>query len=127
MIIYINPPYAEATTATTVTGKGQNKKKVAISNKTYEKYKDVIGKASNELFAQFFIRIYKELSGCILAEFSKLKILQAGNFAVFRDVFLAELKKMFVVPADTFDNVKGQFPIGFMIWNTDKKEILCLR
>ena len=122
LVIYINPPYAEATTATTVTGKGQNKKKVAISNKTYEKYKDVIGKASNELFAQFFIRIYKELSGCILAEFSKLKILQADNFAIFRDVFLAELKKMFVVPADTFDNVKGQFPIGFMIWNTDKKE-----
>lgn len=122
LIIYINPPYAEATTATTVTGKGQNKKKVAISNKTYEKYKDVIGKASNELFAQFFIRIYKELSGCILAEFSKLKILQAGNFAIFREVFQAKLEKMFVVPADTFDNVKGQFPIGFMIWNTDKKE-----
>lgn len=122
LVIYINPPYAEATTAATVTGKGQNKKKVSTSNKTYEKYKDIIGKASNELFAQFFIRIYKELSGCVLAEFSKLKILQAGNFAVFRDVFLAELKKMFVVPADTFDNVKGQFPIGFMIWNTDKKE-----
>ena len=122
LIIYINPPYAEATTATTVTGKGQNKKKVAISNKTYEKYKDVIGKASNELFAQFFIRIYKELSGCILAEFSTLKILQAGNFAIFREVFQARLEKMFVVPADTFDNVKGQFPIGFMIWNTDKKE-----
>lgn len=122
LVIYINPPYAEATTATTVTGKGQNKKKVAISNKTYEKYKDVIGKASNELFAQFFIRIYKELSGCVLAEFSKLKILQAGNFAIFREVFQAKLEKMFVVPADTFDNVKGQFPIGFMIWNTDKKE-----
>ena len=122
LVIYINPPYAEATTATTVTGKGQNKKKVAISNKTYEKYKDIIGKASNELFAQFFIRIYKELSGCILAEFSTLKILQAGNFAIFREVFQARLEKMFVVPADTFDNVKGQFPIGFMIWNTDKKE-----
>lgn len=122
LVIYINPPYAEATTAATVTGKGQNKKKVSTSNKTYEKYKDIIGKASNELFAQFFIRIYKELSGCILAEFSKLKILQAGNFAIFREVFQARLEKMFVVPADTFDNVKGQFPIGFMIWNTDKKE-----
>ena len=118
LVIYINPPYAEAGS-----GQGRNfKDKVATSNKTYEKYKDIIGKASNELFAQFFIRIYKELSGCVLAEFSKLKVLQAGNFAIFRDVFLAELKKMFVVPADTFDNVKGQFPIGFMIWNTDKKE-----
>ena len=25
-------------------------------------------------------------------------------------------------PADTFDNVKGQFPIGFFIWDTNKKE-----
>lgn len=122
LIIYINPPYAEATTATTVTGNGRNKKKVATSNKTYEKYKDVIGKASNEIFAQFFIRIWSEISGCLLAEFSTLKILQASNFAIFRKVFQAKLEKMFVVPADTFDNVKGQFPIGFMIWKTDEKE-----
>ncbi len=122
LVIYINPPYAEATTATTVTGTGKNKEKVATSNKIYERYKSIIGKASNELFAQFFIRIYQELSGCILGEFSKLKILQASNFAEFRNVFQARLEKMFAVPADTFDNVKGQFPIGFMIWNTAEKE-----
>jgi hypothetical protein len=29
---------------------------------------------------------------------------------------------MFVCPANTFDNVKGSFPIGFMIWKTDVKE-----
>jgi hypothetical protein len=27
-----------------------------------------------------------------------------------------------LTPADTFDNVKGQFPIGFFIWNTNKEE-----
>lgn len=120
LVIYINPPYAEA-------GSGQGrsfKDKVATTNKTYEKYKDIIGKASNELFAQFFIRIWAEISGCRLAEFSTLKILQASNFAVFRSVFQAKLEKMFAVPADTFDNVKGQFPIGFMIWNTAKKGII---
>ncbi len=122
LVIYINPPYAEATTATTVTGTGKNKEKVALANKTYEKYKDIIGKASNELFAQFFIRIWKEIPDCWLAEFSTLKILQASNFAVFRSVFQAKLEKMFAVPADTFDNVKGQFPIGFMIWNTAEKK-----
>jgi hypothetical protein len=31
--------------------------------------------------------------------------------------------KKFFAPADTFDNVKGQFPIGFFIWNTNKKEV----
>ena len=118
LVIYINPPYAEA-------GSGQGrsfKDKVATTNKTYEKYKDIIGKASNELFAQFFIRIWAEIPDCVLAEFSKLKILQASNFAIFRSVFQAKLKKMFAVPADTFDNVKGQFPVGFMIWNTGEKE-----
>ena len=125
LVIYINPPYAEATTATTVTGSGENKAKVAISNKTYERYKDLIGNASNELFAQFFIRIYQEIPDCWLGEFSTLKILQSSNFAAFRRVFLADLKKMFVVPANTFDNVKGQFPIGFMIWNcAEKKEFV---
>ena len=34
----------------------------------------------------------------------------------------AKLEKCFVAPADTFDNVKGKFPIGFKIWNTSKKE-----
>jgi hypothetical protein len=29
---------------------------------------------------------------------------------------------MFVCPANTFDNVKGSFPIGFMVWNTNKTE-----
>ncbi len=23
-----------------------------------------------------------------------------------------------MVPADSFDNVKGQFPIGFLVWDT---------
>ena len=121
LVIYINPPYAEATSATTVTKSGANKSKVATANKTYEKYKNLISSASNELFAQFFIRIYKEIPDCWLAEFSKLKILQAGNFSIFRQVFQAKLEKMFAVPANTFDNVKGQFPIGFMIWNCSEK------
>lgn len=124
LVIYINPPYAEASNANMSNSeKSKNKRNVSISNNTYEKYKDVIGKATNELFAQFFIRIYCEIAGCVLAEFSKLKILQATNFATFRSVFNAKLKKMLVVPANTFDNVKGQFPIGFMIWNTGKKEM----
>lgn len=40
-----------------------------------------------------------------------------------KDHFQAKLEKIFLAPADTFDNVKGQFPIGFKIWNTNKKEI----
>lgn len=122
LVIYINPPYAEATSATTVTGTGSNKAGVATENDMYKKYKSLIGKASNELFAQFFIRIYEEIPSATLAEFSKLKILQASNFQDFRNVFQAKLERVFVVPAKTFDNVDGSFPIGFFIWNTSKKE-----
>lgn len=40
------------------------------------------------------------------------------------ETFKAEFKKGFCVPADTFDNVKGQFPIGFLIWDTKIKSNL---
>ncbi len=64
------------------------------------------------------MRIYKELNGVILASFSTLKNLLGSNFKKFREVFKAEFKGGFMVPADTFDNVKGQFPIGFLVWDT---------
>lgn len=111
LVIYINPPYAEAGS-----GMGKTKANVAVTNRTYEKYKDIMGKASNEIYAQFFIRIFEEIPNCILAEFSKMKIIQSPNFTQFRKIFRMELKKSFVVPAKTFDNVKGEFPIGFFIW-----------
>jgi len=48
--------------------------------------------------------------------------LQAPKFIEFRSFFQAKLEKLFLTPADTFDNVKGQFPIGFFIWKTNEKE-----
>ena len=117
LVIYINPPYAEATTARTVTGTGQNKENVSKGNKIHTKYKPIIKQAANEIFALFLIRIYKEIPQCKIAEFSKLKILQSSNFSYFRKEFRAKLDDFFCVPANTFDNVKGKFPIGFKIWN----------
>ncbi|MFP6075129.1 hypothetical protein ACLF9Y_07360 [Helicobacter pylori] len=118
LIIYINPPYAEATSAKTPSGTGKNKDLVARGNLICEKYKDELNKANNELFAQFFMRIYKELNGCIMASFSKLKYLNSSNFKKFREIFKAKFLEGFMVPADSFDNVKGQFPIGFLVWDT---------
>ncbi|EDP6900900.1 hypothetical protein GRX23_01620 [Campylobacter upsaliensis] len=117
LIIFINPPYAEATSGTTPAGTGKNKDGVALGNATYERYKDSMGKASNELFAQFFFRIYKEIPHCHLAAFSKLKYINSSNFVKFRETFQAKFLKGFIAPAYTFDNVKGSFPIGFLIWN----------
>ncbi|WP_187863096.1 hypothetical protein [Helicobacter pylori] len=118
LIIYINPPYAEAGNKAKMSGTGKHKAKVARNNKVYETYKDLLGSGANELFAQFFMRIYKELNGCIMANFSTLKYLNSSNFKKFREIFKAKFLEGFMVPADSFDNVKGQFPIGFLVWDT---------
>jgi hypothetical protein len=118
LVVYINPPYAEAGS-----GVGRNfKENVSLEHRTHERYKNKIGKAINEIFVQFLSRLFEDVEGSIIAEFSTLKILQAPNFKDFRDFFQAKLEHLFIVPANTFDKVKGQFPIGFLIWNTSKKE-----
>lgn len=81
-----------------------------------------MGYAKRELYIQFLTRIYRELPGAVIAVFSKLKNLQTPKFADFRKMFQATPKSMFIVPANTFDNVKGDFPIGFMIWKTSDIE-----
>ncbi|EJM3943266.1 hypothetical protein NOI72_000454 [Campylobacter upsaliensis] len=124
LIIFINPPYAEATSATQVTNTGKNKDGVALGNATYERYKDSMGKASNELFAQFFFRIYKEIPHCHLAAFSTLKYVNSSNFIKFRETFQAKFLKGFIAPAYTFDNVKGNFPIGFLVWDLAQSQII---
>ena len=123
LVIYINPPYAEAGTATQVTGKGENKVGVSNTSLIWQENKKKFGLGIRELYVQFFIRIYQEIPSCRLAEFSTLKILQGAAFSDFRNFFRAKLEKLFLVPARTFDNVSGSFPIGFFIWDTNKHEI----
>lgn len=122
LVVYINPPYAEAGSARSLSKKStQNKAGVSQSGgRTYIKYKDRLGRGINEIFAQFLIRASAEIPGCKIGNFSKLKAVQASNFAKFRATFAARLLKLFIVPANTFDNVKGEFPIGFHVWDTQK-------
>lgn len=118
LVIYINPPYAEHGNRQQVTGTGINKTSVATKTKTYKDYQKEIGTATRELYTQFLVRIFKNIRSCIIANFSTLKGVQAFNFKKFRNVFTPQLKRLFLVPANTFDNVHGEFPIGFFIWNT---------
>lgn len=123
LIIYINPPYAEAASTTTITsGENKNKTDVAVKNKVYRDYKKMIGIAGRELFIQFLTRIYDMIPDCKIAHFSTLKALQAPNFKKFRQFFRAGLRHLFITPANTFDNVSGDFPIGFFIWDTEEKQ-----
>jgi hypothetical protein len=112
LVIYMNPPYAE------IAGK---KTGVNLSE-IHDKYHHQLSGANRELFAQFLIRIYNEIPDCKIGEFSKIKTLSGSHFKEFRETFKAKLLKMFIMPAWTFDNVKGKFPIGFKIWDTGVKE-----
>ncbi len=116
LVIYINPPYVESNGRVST-----NRSKVQVST-THNKYATKLEKVAPELFAQFLARIYFEIPDCIIGQFSTLKVISATNSKVFRSNFLAKLEKLFVIPADSFDNVKGKFPIGFFIWNTQIKE-----
>jgi hypothetical protein len=116
LVIYINPPYAEGDNV-----RGIGRRDVHVS-KVHDKYQTIFGKASAELSTQFFGRIYIEIPNCIIAAFSKMNFQIAPNYEKFRDFFLAKIKKMFIIPAATFDNVNGKFPISFKIWNTNEKE-----
>ena len=119
LIFLINPPYAEVSSSGTKSGKkGVNKSAV------HSRYATILGTAGRELFASFLARIYEEFSSVRLAEFSTLKILQGGAFKKFREVFQAKFLDGFIVPANTFDNVTGQFPIGFKIWDLSIKQKL---
>ena len=122
LVIFINAPYKEATNGRTSAGTGKNNTGATKGSKVWEKYGPQIGAAINELFAQFCFRIMQEIPGCVLAEFSTLKILQAPNFSEFRKKMNSRLISLFVVPGDTFDNVKGSFPIGFHIFKTGEKD-----
>jgi hypothetical protein len=129
LVMYINPPYAEATSAKTIAGTGKNKAGVAKDSKIRDYYKSKINGASNEMFALFMARIYDKIPDSILAQFSTLKFIQGTNFIQFKEFFKAHYLSGFIVRADTFDNVKGKFPIGFTIWNLNIKnkinEISC--
>ena len=116
LVVYINPPYAEADNR-----RGDGRTGVAVTE-IHKKYSNLMGYTKREMYVQFLTRIYCEIPQVVLANFSTLKNLQAPMYSDFRAFFRAKLEKIFLTPADTFDNVKGQFPIGFFIWNTEKNE-----
>ena len=124
LIIYINPPYAEHGSRATFAGDGDHKASVATTSAVYNKYNKIVGTATRELFVQFFLRVHDDIQGCILASFSTLKHINSQNFLKFRQYFKGYYAKGFICEANSFDNVKGKFPISFLIWNlSDKFEI----
>ena len=117
ILVLINPPYAEATNADAISGSG-NKEGVA-KTKFADIAKADYGKASNELYTQFVVRIAKEIPTATIAMFSTLKYVNAPTLAEFRAKWNAKYLGGFVVNSKAFDGLKGSFPIGFLVWKTN--------
>lgn len=122
ILVLMNPPYAEAMNVDNTTasnGKNAEVKKDVASTRIGASMESM-GYATRELYVQFLTRIQRELPGAIIAMFSTLKYVNAPNFAKFREKWTAEYLGGFVVHSQAFDGLKGDFPIGFLMWNTAK-------
>ncbi len=112
ILVLINPPYAES--GDTLGNEAKTKvaaTKIAASMKYY-------GYATRELFVQFLVRIGREIPTATVAMFSTLKYVNASNFEIFREKWHAKYLGGFVVHSKAFDGLKGDFPIGFLVWQT---------
>lgn len=113
ILVLINPPYAESGE-----GGGLGNKTGVAKTKFAANSMSGYGKASNELYTQFLVRMAKELPNATIAMFSTLKYVNASNMADFRKKWDVDYLDGFIVPSKAFDGIKGDFPIGFLIWQT---------
>ncbi|MVN23464.1 hypothetical protein, partial [Mucilaginibacter arboris] len=125
ILVLINPPYAEVTSADNSAGGNNSDNKTGVTKTKFAvKAMNKFGKASNELYTQFVARIAMEIPNATLAMFSTLKYVNAPTFEAFRQVWPALFLGGFVVHSKAFEGLKGDFPIGFLIWKTNQKNTL---
>ena len=123
-IILINPPFATSQTAGT---SGKSKQDVSTTNVRKIMHQQKLGEVSRELFAQFIFRIKKEFENknVHFGLFSKIKYLNSNNDQKFRDnIFQFEFMRGFIFSSLTFSGTKGNFPVGFLIWNLSNTQKL---
>ncbi|WP_204378300.1 hypothetical protein [Hymenobacter lapidarius] len=114
ILVLINPPYAEAANSQ------GNEGKTDVATTKIAKGMVGYGFASRELFTQFLVRISHEMPTATVAMFSTLKHVVAPNFEKFRILWNAVYMDGFVIHSKAFDGIKGNFPIGFLIWKLNQ-------
>ncbi|MGH6787514.1 MAG: hypothetical protein ACREBO_11835 [Novosphingobium sp.] len=125
ILVLINPPYAEATGGGLAVAMSKSQNKLGVANTLFARTSMTeYGKATNELFMQFMARLDQEIPGAVLAIFSKVKYISTPTLNDFRDVWRAQYLGGFVVHSRTFDGLTGEFPIGFLIWDTGKDAVI---
>jgi hypothetical protein len=122
ILVLINPPYAEATGGGLAVPMAVSENKLGVANTRFARAgMAAYGKATNELFMQFIARVDQEIPNCKLAIFSKVKYISTPTLDQFRQVWKARYLGGFAVHSRSFEGLKGDFPIGFLIWDTGKK------
>ena len=125
-IIFINPPFVTSNDTNKLLGK-KSKDEVSITKIRSYMTNDNLGETSRELYSQFLYRISKEFNGkkAYLAMFSKLKYINSNNDQKLRDTFFKyEFKKGFMFHSKLFHGNKGNFPVGFLVWDLFKNKAL---
>jgi hypothetical protein len=118
ILVLINPPYAEATSSDNLNLVGGTASKKGVAKTNVVGLMGNYGYASRELFTQFLVRVSIEIPKATVAIFSTLKYFNAGNFEKFRQNWKAKYLGGFIVHSKAFDGLNGNFPIGFLIWDT---------
>lgn len=124
-IIFINPPFVTANV-----GKRNTdiiKDEVSFTEVRRLMNEESLGETSRELFSQFLWRISKEFAGrnALLGIFSKIKYINSNNDQRMRDSFFKyEFERGFCFPSTVFSGSKGNFPVGFLVWNLGKEKPL---
>jgi hypothetical protein len=123
ILVLINPPYAEVTSGGNTAADAVGNSKPGVTKTLFAKAGMAnYGKASNELFMQFVARIDQEIPSAVLAMFSKLKYISTPTLHQFRRVWSGRYLGGFVFHSRLFDGLKGNYPIGFLIWDTSKAD-----
>ena len=122
ILVLINPPYGEATGGGNAVVHAVSSNKTGVANTLFSKTgMAAYGKATNELFTQFVARIDVEIPNAKLAMFSTLKYVSAPTLEEFRSVWKPKYLGGFAIQCRVFDGLIGDFPIGFLIWDTNSK------
>lgn len=116
ILVLINPPYAEAANADANRGNGEADAKAEVASTVMSKSMAGYGYAARELFVQFLVRIAREIPSATIACFSKLKHINAPNFAPFRQRWNGTFLGGFIIHSKAFEGLTGDFPIGFLVW-----------
>jgi hypothetical protein len=114
MLFFINPPYVQPGARSS-----EHASKVGVLE-TKVNQESTIGKIG-DIQNQFLYRIKRDFGKSNLGIFCVPKFITGSSLLAFRQFFKAEYRTGFVVPAYTFDNDKGHFPITFTVWNLNSK------